>query len=84
VGISRRTTTNMECQDEFALGSNRRPDPGAFGILFHPGHQFIQLQVANRQSTLEQSLVQSFAVVATAFRPACDGSVVMPKDTDGG
>ena len=43
--IGRRTTADLEGEDELALGGNGRPDPDAFGILFHLGHQFIQLQM---------------------------------------
>jgi hypothetical protein len=43
VRIGRRTTADVESEDEFALGGDGRPDPNAFGILFHFGHQFIQL-----------------------------------------
>ena len=43
VRISRRATTDMESEDEFALGGNRRLDPDAFSILFHFGYQFIKL-----------------------------------------
>ena len=66
----------MESEDEFALGSNGRPNPDAFGIFFHLSHQFIKLQMADGQSTVEQSLMQSFAVLATAFNPAGDGGMV--------
>ena len=74
----------MESEDEFALGGNRSPDPDAFGILFYFGYQFIQLQMADGQSAVEQSLMESFAVVATAFNPAGDGGVVMVEDASGG
>ena len=47
VCISRRTSADMKSEDEFALGGDRSPDPDAFGILFHLGHQFVQLQVAD-------------------------------------
>ena len=40
--------------------------------------------MADRQSTVEQSLMQPFAVLATAFNPAGDGGVVMFEDTGGG
>ena len=53
VGIGRRATADMESEDDFALGSNGRPDPDAFGILFYFGHQFVQLQVADGQSTMK-------------------------------
>jgi len=36
--------------------------------------------MANGQSTVEQSLMQPFAVLATAFNPAGDGGVVMAED----
>ena len=38
VCISRRTTADMESEDEFALGGNGCSDPDAFSILFHFGH----------------------------------------------
>ncbi len=82
--LSRRTTADMESEDEFALGGNGSPDPDAFGILFHFGYQFIKLQMANRQSTVEQSLMQPLAVMAAAFNPAGDGGVVMVEDAAGG
>jgi len=53
VGIGRRATADMESEDDFALGGNGRPDPDAFGILFYFGHQFVQLQVADGQSTMK-------------------------------
>ena len=74
----------MESEDEFALGSDCGPDPDAFCILFHFGYQFIELQMADRQSTMEHSLMQSFAVPAAAFNPAGDGGKVMTEDTGGG
>ena len=74
----------MKSKDKLALGIDRGPDPDAFSILFHFGHQFIELQMANGQSTVEQSLMQSFAVLATAFNPAGDGGMVMVEDTGGG
>ncbi len=33
---------------------------------------------------MEQSLVQSFAVMATSFNPAGDGGVVVAEDAAGG
>ena len=74
----------MESEDELALGGDRGPDPDTFGILFHFGHQFIELQMVNRQSTVEQSLMQPFTVMAAAFNPAGYGGVVMVEDTGGG
>jgi len=74
----------MKSKDELALGSNRGPDPDAFGILFHFGYQFIELQMANGQSPVEQSLMQPFTVLATAFNPAGDSGVVMVEDASGG
>ena len=84
VGIGRRATTDMKSEDELALGSDCGPDPDAFGILFDFGYQFIQLQVADGQSTVEQSLMQPFTVMAAAFNPAGDGGMVMVEDTGGG
>jgi len=46
-------TTDMESEDKLALGSDCGPDPDAFGILFHFGYQFIELQMANGQSMVE-------------------------------
>ena len=40
--------------------------------------------MANGQSTVEQSLMQPFAVLATAFNPAGDGGMVMAEDAAGG
>ncbi len=74
----------MKSEDELALGGNRGPDPDAFSILFHFGHQFIKLQMANGQSSVEQSSMKSFAVVTTTFDPTGDGCVVMSKDATGG
>ena len=37
----------MKSKDKFAMGGNSSPDPDAFGILFHFGYQFVQLQMAN-------------------------------------
>ena len=74
----------MESEDELALGGDRSPDPDTFSILFHFGYQFIKLQMANRQSTVEQSLMQPFTVMATSFNPAGDGGVVMSEDAAGG
>ena len=74
----------MESEDELALCSDRGPDPNTFGILFDFGHQFIQLQMADGQSPVEQSLMEAFTVLATAFNPAGDGGVVMVEDTGGG
>ena len=74
----------QEREDEFALGGDRGPDPDTFGILFHFGHQFIKLQMANRQSTVEQSLMQPITVMAAAFNPAGDSGVVVAKDAAGG
>jgi hypothetical protein len=82
--IVRRATADMESEDKLALGGDRGPDPDTFGILFHFGHQFVQLQMANGQSTVEQSLMQPFTVMATAFNPAGDGGVVMTEDATGG
>ncbi len=79
-----RAPANVESEDELALGSDSGPDPDTFGILFHFGHQFIELQMANGQSTMEQSLMQSFAVLAAAFNPAGDGGMVMVEDASGG
>ena len=84
VGVSRRAATDVKRQDELALGGHCCPDPNAFSILFHFGHQFIKLQMANGQSPVEQSLVEPFAVMATAFNPAGDGRVMMAKDATGG
>ena len=47
-------------------------------------NQFIELLMANGQSTMEQSIMQSFAVLAASFNPAGDGGVVMTKNTTGG
>jgi hypothetical protein len=47
----------MKSKDELALGDNGGPDPDAFSILFHFGHQFIKLQKADGQSTVEELLM---------------------------
>ena len=74
----------MGSKDKLALSSDCGPDPDAFGILFHFGHQFIQLQMADGQSTVEESLMGSFAEVASAFNPAGDVGVVVVEDAASG
>lgn len=70
----------MECQNKFAYGNYRCPDPYAFGILFHVGHQFIQLKMTNGQRPVKQPLMQMFTMLATALDPVGDGGGVMTKD----
>ena len=45
--ISRGSTADVCSKNELALGGERSPELDAFSILFGPGYQFIQLQVAD-------------------------------------
>jgi hypothetical protein len=80
VCISRGAATDMKCQNQLAASSYCCPNPNPFGILFHFGHQFIQLQMPNGQRPLKQPLVKPFTMMTTALYPTGDGGVMVTKD----
>ena len=61
--ITYAASTQMQCQDEFASGSHRSPDPDALCILLDFGHQFIQLKMAHFYGLKEEPLMQPSAVL---------------------
>ena len=69
VRIRLGASPHMPGQPRFGLRVLRRPHPGALRPAPHPGHQFIHLNMHNRQS-LEKLFMQSFAVLPIPFQPA--------------
>lgn len=82
-GIADSPPAQMNGQDEFALRCDRSPHPDPFGVFLNPCDQFIQLKMANLNSTKEQPLVQPEAVLATAFQPATNRRMMVSEDARG-